>query len=145
MQSMGIAREETFLHWNFFLALEEDLDVLSKYIDFSGNDEVYSIEVARLFLSACSEVDIILKQLCRAINADSTASSINGYFNEISKVLPQLIDFKVTIPRLGLTLTPWIDWGKENPPFWWQHHNKVKHHRHEHFEKAYVKHGQAQL
>jgi hypothetical protein len=61
---MGIAREKTFLHWNFFLALEEDLDTLSKYIDFSGNDEVYSIEIARLFLNACSEVDVILKRGC---------------------------------------------------------------------------------
>ena len=65
---MGIARQGTFLHWNFFLAIEEDLDALSKFVDFSGNDDVFSIEIARLFLSSCSEVDVILKQLCSAIN-----------------------------------------------------------------------------
>lgn len=136
---MGIAREKTLLHWNFFLALEEDLETLSRYIDFSSNDEVYSIEIARLFLNSCSEVDVILKQLCKAINPDSTASSINNYYNEIQKVFPQFFDFEVTIPRLGLTLTPWIDWKENNPSFWWQHHNKVKHHRHENFEKANLK------
>jgi hypothetical protein len=136
---MGITREETLLHWNFFLALEEDLETLSKYIDFSANDDVYSIEIARLFLNTCSEVDVILKQLCKAINNESNAGSITAYFNEISAVFPQFLDFKVTIPRLGLTLTPWIDWSQDHPTFWWQHHNKVKHHRHENFDKANLK------
>ena len=136
---MGIARQETFLHWNYFLAIEEDLDRLSRFVDFSGNDNAYSIEIARLFLSACSEVDVILKQLCEAINQNSTASSINAYFNEIRNVIPQFLTFKVTVPRLGLTLQPWIDWNENQPPYWWQHHNKVKHHRHEHFEQANLK------
>jgi len=136
---MGITRKDTLLHWNFFLALEDDLETLSKYIDFSANDEVYSIEIARLFLNTCSEVDVILKQLCKAIDQNSTAGSINHYYNEISAALPNLVPFKVTIPRLGLTLTPWIDWSNDHPPFWWKDHNKVKHHRHENFSKANLK------
>ena len=136
---MGIIRQGTLLHWNFFLAIEEDLDRLSRYIDFSGNDDVYSIEIARLFLSTCSEVDVILKQLCTALNPASQASGINAYYTEITNSIPQLIQFEVTIPRLGLTLTPWTDWDENRPPFWWQHHNKVKHHRHEDFEKANLK------
>lgn len=136
---MGIQRAETLIHWNYFLALEDDLEKLSRYIDFSGNDEVFSIEIARLFLAACSEADVILKQICKAIDANSNASSINAYFTEITAQFPQVIDFEVTIPRHGLTLKPWTDWKKDHPPFWWQHHNKVKHHRHENFEKANLK------
>ena len=136
---MGIQRQETLLHWNYFLAIEEDLDKLSRYVDFSGNDNVYSLEIARLFLSACSEVDVILKQLCKAINPQSGADSINAYFSEIANNFEQFINFEVTIPRLGLTLHPWTDWQNNQPPFWWQHHNKVKHHRHENFDKANLK------
>lgn len=136
---MGIQRQKTLLHWNYFLAIEDDLAQISRYVDFSGNDEVYSIEIARLFLSTCSEVDVILKQLCKSINPQSKASSINAYFSEIPNNLTKFINFEVTIPRLGLTLHPWQGWTDSKPPFWWQHHNKVKHHRHEHFEKANLK------
>jgi len=136
---MGINRQEALIHWNYFLALEEELEKLSKYVDFSANDTVYSIEIARLFLSSCSEVDVILKQICKSIDSDSNANSINAYFDEISPALPQLINFEVTIPRLGLTLTPWVDWASGHPPFWWQDHNKVKHHRHNYFERANLK------
>ncbi len=136
---MGIQRQDTLIHWNYFLAIEEELEKISKYVDFSGNDDVYSIEIAKLFLSACSEVDVILKQLCKSLNPQSSASSINAYFAEISNKINRFNNFEVTIPRLGLTLHPWEDWTDNNPPFWWQHHNKVKHHRHEHFEKANLK------
>ena len=136
---MGIERQETLVHWNFFLSIEEDLERLSRFVDFSGNDDTYSIEIARLFLSACAETDVVLKQLCKAINENSTASGINAYFEQITEVFPSFKEFTVTMPRLGLTMTPWIDWAHEHPPFWWQHHNKVKHHRHNNFDKANLK------
>jgi hypothetical protein len=136
---MGIERQPTLIHWNYFLAIEEDLERLSRFVDFSGNDKVYSIEIARLFMSACAEVDVVLKQLSVAVSPGSNASSINAYFSEIALQIPNFVEFEVTIPRFGLTLHPWQEWRAEHPPFWWQHHNKVKHHRHEHFDKANLK------
>ena len=136
---MGIQRQETLIHWNFFLSIEEDLDRLGRFVDFSANDETFSIEIARLFLAASAEVDVVMKQLCKAINPESSASSINAYQAEILNALPNFKEFEVTVPRYGLTLKPWTDWGENHPPFWWQDHNKVKHHRHEHFEKGNLK------
>ena len=136
---MGIHRQGTLIHWNFFLAIEDDLDRLSRFIDFSGNDDAFSIEIARSFLGSCSEVDVVLKQICKVIDPNSNAGSINAYFNEISGVFSNFTSFEVTIPRLGLVLHPWEDWEKDHPPFWWTDHNKVKHHRHDHFEKANLK------
>lgn len=136
---MGIIRQETLIHWNFFLSIEEDLDRLSRYVDFSANDEVYSIEIARLFLGASAEVDVVLKQLCSALNPGSDASAINSYYSHVTENLPRFKQFEVILPRHGLTLTPWIDWEEGRPPFWWSDHNKVKHHRHEHFQKANLK------
>ncbi len=136
---MGIQRKQTLIHWNYFLALEEDLERLSRFVDFASNDETYSIEIARLFLSACAEVDVILKQLSASLNSDSIASNINLYHLEVTRNIPDFIEFEVLIPRFGLTLHPWEDWKENNSPFWWQHHNKVKHHRHDHFEKANLK------
>jgi hypothetical protein len=136
---VGIQRQETLIHWNFFLSIEEDLDRLGRFVDFSANDDAFSIEIARLFLAASAEVDVVLKQLCKALNPDSEASSINAYQAELLTALPNFQEFEVILPRYGLTLNPWTDWGRNHPPFWWQDHNKVKHHRHEHFDKANLK------
>ncbi len=136
---MGIQRVETPIHWNYFLAIEDDLEKLSRYVDFSRNDEAFSIEIARLFLSACSEVDVVLKQICKSLNHDSTAASINQYFQEVTGAYPEIIRFEVLMPKHGLTLHPLEDWAENHPPFWWQDHNKVKHHRHEYFERANLK------
>ncbi|MDR2330964.1 MAG: hypothetical protein LBE58_15270 [Comamonas sp.] len=137
---MAINRTSALIHWNYFLALEEDLDRLARYVDLSGqNDATFSIELARLFMSASAEVDVVLKQLALKHNPASTASSINAYFPEISQHCPQFVGFSVLIPRHGLELTPWIDWSINSPPFWWQDHNKVKHHRHNHFDRANLK------
>jgi hypothetical protein len=136
---MTIQRAENPIHWNYFLALEDDLDRLSRFVDFSKNDDTYSIEIARLFLSACSEIDVILKQICKNIDPASTASSINAYYKEITPAYPKLVNFEVLIPKYAITLTPLSNWAENNPPFWWQDHNKVKHHRHENFERANLK------
>lgn len=136
---MGIRRQKTLTHWNFFLSIEEDLDRLGRFVDFSANDEAFSIEIARLFLASCSEVDVVLKQLCKSLNPNSTASSIGGYQIEILNALPNFKEFEVIIPRYELTLKPWTDWNDNHSPFWWKDHNKVKHHRHKHFDKANLK------
>jgi hypothetical protein len=56
------------LHWNYFIALERDLEVISRYVEFCPqNFEVYSIEFAHLLFAAASEVDVIAKLLCRRL------------------------------------------------------------------------------
>lgn len=136
---MSIQRQTSLIHWNYFLAIEEDLDRLSRFVDFSGNDEAFSVEIGRILTSATSEVDIVLKQLCKVHNPQSRADNINAYYLEISGALPTFIPFQITIPKHELTLQPWVDWDKNQPPFWWQDNNKVKHHRHDHFDKANLK------
>ncbi len=137
---MAINRTSTLIHWNYFLALEEDLDRLARYVDLSGqNDGTFSIEIARLFLSASAEVDVVLKQIALKHNPTSKASSINAYYPDIVPHCPNFIGFSVLVPRYGLTPNPWTSWTANTPPFWWQDHNKVKHQRHNHFDKATLK------
>jgi hypothetical protein len=67
-------------HWNYFLAIEKDLEHLSRYIEFSNaNLETYSIELTHILLSASSEVDVIMKQLCTLIAPTQTTNNINDY------------------------------------------------------------------
>ena len=54
------------LHWNYFIALERDLEVVSRYVEFCPqNFDVYSIEFAHLLFAAASEVDVVAKLLCQ--------------------------------------------------------------------------------
>jgi hypothetical protein len=56
IQSTGTPK----LHWNYFLALEQDLETVSRYVECtSDNHKIYSIELAHLLFAAASEVDVI--------------------------------------------------------------------------------------
>ena len=61
---MGIKTAKIDPHWNYFLAIERDLEPLSRYVEFNPkNFDCYSIEIARLLLAAAAEVDIVCKQI----------------------------------------------------------------------------------
>lgn len=138
---MVIHTSSALQHWNYFLALEDDLNRLSRFIEFSeGNFSVYSVELARLLFAASSEIDVVAQQLCQQINADSHAGSISAYQNEITNAYPLIGQTVVTIPKFGLTLKPWVRWARKEVPLWWTAYNKVKHHRHTHYYEGNLKH-----
>ncbi|WP_274878917.1 hypothetical protein [Vibrio harveyi] len=134
-----ISRSPTFVHWNYFLAIEEDLERISRYVDFSGNEDTYSLEIARVLLSACSEIDVVLKLLCKKLNANSSARNINEYQNELNGITT-IVPFEVTMPRHQLSTKPWLNWSSGSAPGWWTAHNKVKHQRDTEFAEAKLKH-----
>jgi hypothetical protein len=129
------------VHWNYFVALTQDLERISRYIEFhEENYSTYSVELAHLLLSASSEIDVVSKLLCDFIDPATTAENINHYRDIITGGWPAMVDEKVYIPRYNLVLDPWENWrtGTTNPD-WWQSYNKVKHERNAHFSKANLK------
>ncbi|MBU4233738.1 MAG: hypothetical protein KKD99_03395 [Proteobacteria bacterium] len=118
-------------HWNYFLAIEEDLERLSRFIEFDKrNFDCFSIEISRILLASGAEVDVVCKQICKKLNRSSSAKSINRYRDEISAAYPAISDFEVLYPRHELRLTPWSSWNYPNSvPIWWTAYNKTKHHR----------------
>jgi hypothetical protein len=137
---MALQQSTVPIHWGYFLALEDDLYELARYVEFSPrNYETFSIEISRLLLSASAEVDSILKQMVEKIDARLRPKNITEYFDPITTYSAKFVDFKVSIPRHGIDLRPWSDWEKERPPTWWSAHNQIKHHRHSQFEQATLK------
>lgn len=126
---------------NYFSCLEDDLLALSRWIEFSAaNEQTYSIELARLLMTAAAEVDVVAKALCTEIDRQRRAESINVYQEVLVNAIPTLPTAVVEMPRFGLTFTPWSNWATEKtPPDWWQGNNKVKHQRHTHFDRASLK------
>jgi len=48
---MGIQQRKSLNHWNYFLAIESDLEAVSRYIEpCKANFKTYSIEQARILV-----------------------------------------------------------------------------------------------
>lgn len=137
---MAIEERGSLLHWNYFLALESDIERLARFVEFTSNNfATYSIEMAHLFLAVASEVDVISKQLCLMFDIDNRACNVEHYRVVLRHYLPEMESSIVSIPRYGLTLHPWENWQNDQTPDWWREYNKVKHQRDENFNLANLK------
>jgi hypothetical protein len=123
-------------HWQYFLAIESDLEATSRFVEFSReNFATYSIEFTRLLLSCGSEVDVVAKALCQKIEPNGTYKNINDYRTTITNAYGKFSTIEVSLPRYGLVIQPWKEWSVNNPS-WWTSYNNVKHYRDTHFKEA---------
>jgi hypothetical protein len=68
------------LHWNYLLALDRDMEAVSRYIEFTtANENVYSIELAHLLFAAASEVDVVAKLVCEQVDPTARRANIDDY------------------------------------------------------------------
>lgn len=132
-----IAATPAKLHWNYFVALERDMELLSRYVEFcEKNFSVYSVELAHLLFAAASEVDVVCKLICEQVSPGAQKENINDYKAVLLQALPELPYTEVFVPRYGLSYRPWLNWGGHKNPDWWHSYNKVKHERDAHFDQA---------
>lgn len=125
------------IHWNYFLALERDMEAVARFVEFSErNFAVYSIELAHLLFAAASEVDAVAKLLCKHVAPDSPCRNIDEYRGTLLRAFPGLPRDSVFIPRYGLVFEPWSAWEEDKNPPWWRAYNDVKHQRDAHFQDA---------
>lgn len=141
-------------YWEYFLALESDLEKCSRYVEFSpSNYQTYSIEFARIIMAASSEFDTIAKEICKAIN-NQNASNINLYADIITNYRFQIPfnSYEVSIPRYNIVgfapfeawkTPPTISTTRNNKtkkeytnPSWWTGYNGIKHNRTSNFNLA---------
>ena len=128
-------------HWRYFLALEQDVERTTRFVEpHASNYGTFSIEFARLIISACSEVDVVAKVLCQSIDPNARPSNMDQYRAVIHKQFPHIHEAMVHVPRFGLAMEPWKEWGTNANPGWWQDHQLIKHRRHDHFSKADLEH-----
>ena len=104
------------IHWSYFLALEE-ITATSRFVEFNPNNfATFSLEMAHLLLASSSEVDVVLKMLCKAFapNAQNEAD----YRASIPKQIPNFTKIKVEIKRYDIILQPWQSWDSNQTPTW---------------------------
>jgi len=136
---MGIQYSKSKIHWNYFLTIEKDFENLSRYIEFTeDNNNTYSIELVRLIMAATQEVDVLMKKICHLY--DINANNINEYREAIKDKIPDFIQETVYINRFGMNSRPWINWSEEaSNPDWWKANNNIKHRRSEYYSDANLK------
>lgn len=128
---------KSYIHWNYFLALEKDLETIARYIEFiEHNFKTYSIELAHLLLAASSEIDVVMKELSSIVSPDEKANNIDDYRQIIKTKKPELINEVVYISRYGLEFSPWTNWNRDQNPYWWKSYNNVKHERNLYYNEA---------
>jgi hypothetical protein len=124
-------------HWQFFESLDDDLHSLSRVIEFDkDNFSTHSVQLARLYLSVCSEIDVVAKLLCARVDPSKTPDNINEYRSLIAGRYPNFSVLKIELPAHALDFQPWSAWSSGTNPLWWGSYNKVKHQRNTHYREA---------
>ncbi len=124
-------------YWQYFVALESDLAKASRFVEISDdNMETYSVEFARLILSAGSEVDVLAKVLSDQHDLIIVPSNIDGYRKAITARFQEFAFLSVRIPRYARELKPWREWHDGKNPTWWRAYNDIKHERNVNFKQA---------
>lgn len=121
--------------WNYFLALEKDLDNTSRYIEPSGQENVFSFEFAKLLILACTEVESVFKAICFEIEGKQVSGNIGAYKHTVLSKYPKIVEARVHINRLGYDIEPFEGWDK-GPLDWWDAYQLVKHSRRNYFKEA---------
>ena len=118
------------IHWNYFTALEQDIEVLARYVEpQAANFDTYSLEICRILFSACAECEVVLKMLAARNGTSTERYNIENLRECITAQYPDFVHEKVYMRRYGLELDPWANWKYNKSPDWWTAYNKVKHHR----------------
>jgi hypothetical protein len=137
---MGVDQNESLInhHWNYFLALESDMERVTRYVEFNEkNYTVYSIELAHLLFTAASEFEVVAKLLCELINPTAPRDCITDLRTLLNTYFPEIAQENIFVPRYGLTLnTPLELFGQDKSPRWWGKYNSVKHARNTNFQDA---------
>ncbi len=122
-------KDFTTQYWNHYLMLEKEFLSTTNYVAIDKwNEDTYSIEYAKLFLSICSEIDVVCKEYCKFINDSEKPSKITEYSKIILKHKNSIASQEVSIINSEMSTKPWENWDIRQP-IWWKLHNKVKHQR----------------
>lgn len=116
-------------HWSYFLALEADLKIISRYVELhESNYETFSIGLTQLFMAACSEIDVVFKQICDLLTGKKL-ENMGAYTKASIEKLSFLSTKVISIPIYGIAFMPFKNWKVDSKLSWWEAYNEVKHNR----------------
>ncbi|WP_288882561.1 hypothetical protein [Pedobacter panaciterrae] len=122
---------------NYFVGLEDRFIDISKYVEVDElNYGTFSSELALLYMSVCSEFEVVSKELCSILDPQKNIVNINSHYEVYSQHSSNLLNEIVVLGRYNLSFKPFELWTDKFRPEWWTHYNKVKHNRTENYHLA---------
>lgn len=147
--------------WDYYLVLEQDFLSTERYVSFDlgdnylydrhkitrfRNSRCFSTEFAKQYQAICSEIDVILKAICKELKVEVQEKNICEYTKAIlsdsfwKSIISQEVEFK------NIKLQPFMKWSvktinkKETVCLkWWTLYNEVKHNRAAKYQEANLK------
>lgn len=117
-------------YFDYYLELERDFFATEPYVAIDeDNFNTFSVQYNRIYQSICSEIDCLLKEICRNIEPDKDAMRMSSYCAIVQKKHKYFNDETVYFNKSRIELQPWKEWSESKAPKWWTSYNKVKHHR----------------
>ena len=117
-------------YFNYYLELERDFFSTEPYVTIEkDNFDTFSIQFNRIYQSICSEIDCLLKELCKQLESKSAVKNISAYCKVIQSHFKYFNSETVYFYKSRIELEPWKDWSDIKAPTWWTMYNNVKHHR----------------
>ena len=137
-------------YWSYYLELESQFIETKRYVEFGqDNAKTYSVEYLKLYQAACSEIDVVGKEIAQSVNPNfciDNRTNIQKWGYEIQQQFPLIKDMQVSFVH-EQTVHPFHNWeyeiytnkkgshnlrlvgGVKNVIPWWTSYNKVKHQR----------------
>lgn len=141
-------------HWSYYMVLERDFLDTERYVSFDlgdnntydgkeikdfANSEVFSTEFVKQYQAICSEIDVILKTICKEFGCEK-AESMPEYTEKVLNKWQDIAEQRVKMN--SIELRPFQNWRKApdyHAPDWWPLYNDVKHDRVSSYRKANLK------
>ena len=136
---MSVSFHEIENCWNYYLSIEENLNETSRYIEPTGQENVYSFEFQKVIMLCGAEIESVFKLICSAVDENHSCGNISEYKKIMLRAFPKIGETRVIVPRWGgKNIFPFGRWT-EGPLGWWSAYTEVKHNRISKFSNATYK------
>lgn len=133
-------RDRFEIYWGYYLSIEKMLEKTRQYVSPSFNNKnTYSDEFAKIILLSCSEIDSILKYLCKLekINKRGKYYNMEDYAIFLKKIkniedIGYCPFYNSSLKEDALVIYPFARLDSNKPHAnlkWWKNYQSIKHNR----------------
>lgn len=124
----------TEMYWKNFLYLEKRFEELTRYVDLhEDNLPTFSVEIMNLYLSACSEIEAVYKEIFSKVGESMNFDEFKAEVASLNESWKEFLKQPVTIDGYLQEIYPFrlIIENTEESTYskWWKNHNAIKHNR----------------
>jgi len=127
---MHIRFKNPTLHWNYFLSIEAEFIETLKFVEIDkDNFKTFSTAYTKIILSACSEIDVLLKQIGKFFGQKKDRPNFGDHLKFVDKYLTTLKTETIYTNGYDIVISPFEGWTQKDELEWHRTYNNLKHNR----------------